>query len=568
MSPSVTAATGIAATHVGGTTLHAWSGIGIAESLTKADVDRIAGKEHVARRIEKAKVLIIEEISMLSSATFEMADAVCREVRRVDRPFGGLTVVLVGDFFQLPPVARRSFSEGGPVSRAREVQFAYTSPVWRDLNLLTCYLTEQYRQDDGDFLNVLSAIRSGQVEELHYEMLMTRQISSSEIPSISEVPKLFSHNADVDRINAGELAKLKGVSKKFRMSSKGKDSLVEGLIRGCLSPEVLELKEGAAVMFTKNSPSTYSGRGPQGKFVNGTLGVVADWSAEGLPIIEIRSPSTSSGHRLRVTAEPMEWRVEEQGKVKASIAQIPLRLAYAMTVHKSQGMSMDAAIMDLSRAFEYGQGYVALSRVRRLSGVYLTGLNERALQVHPEIVEKDKDFRAASDAAREAFAPRPDSGQAGMSETEIIEMQKKFVKAMGGAFVTENTKHEAPSFAQGLRQGTRNPKQIKNSKNKIGGLPGRLAETLQTVRDAKTLREAAKQRGFVASTIVHHLEELAELGCLVRADFAHLIPLNIIDEIHEALAATEGDRLSPVFHALRGRHSFETIRLVRLMRSN
>src|SRR3989344_5737797 len=318
IEPSITAATGIAATHVGGMTLHSWSGIGISESLSRADIDRIASKEHIAKRITKAKVLIIEEISMLSAQTFEMADAICREVRRIDQPFGGLTVILVGDFFQLPPI-----------SRGKNIEFAYTSKVWRDLNLLTCYLTEQYRQDDSEFLAVLSAIRSGEVEEMHHEHLASRQVPLSEIPSIREVPKLFSHNADVDRINAGELAKLKGASKKFKMSSKGKDSLVEGLMRGCLSPEVLELKEGAAVMFTKNSP--------QGRFVNGTLGTVVGFDAEGLPIVKTHSPSTSSGHRLRVTAEPIEWQLEEKGKVRASISQIPLRLSYAMTVHKSQG---------------------------------------------------------------------------------------------------------------------------------------------------------------------------------------------------------------------------------------
>ncbi len=513
IEPSITAATGIAATHVAGMTLHSWSGIGISESLTRADVDRIAGKEHIAKRIQKAKVLIIEEISMLSSATFEMADAICREVLRVEEPFGGLVVVLVGDFFQLPPV-----------SRGREVQFAYTSKVWRELNLITCYLTEQYRQDDSKFLDVLSAIRAGEVEEMHRERLASRHVSSAEIASVNEVPKLFSHNADVDRINASELAKLKGRVMKFRMSSKGKDSLVDGLIRGCLSPEVLELKEGAAVMFTKNSP--------QGRFVNGTLGVVSGFDASGMPIVKIQSG-------LRITSEPMEWQLQVEGKVKASITQIPLRLAYAMTVHKSQGMSMDAAIMDLGKAFEYGQGYVALSRVRRLAGVYLIGLNERALEVHPEVLEKDKDFRAASEAAREAFA--------NMEEEEKLTMQKKFVKAMGGALV-ENRKKSTRAGEAGV------------------GLPGRLAETLQTVRDSKSLKEVAKARGLVASTIVHHLEELAELGNLVRADFAHLVPIHIVDEIHEVLATTSGDTLSPVFHALHGRHSFETIRLVRLMR--
>ncbi len=517
IEPSVTAATGIAATHVAGMTLHSWSGIGVSESLSRADVDRIAGKEHIAKRIAKAKVLIIEEISMLSATTFEMADAVCREVRRVDRPFGGLTVILVGDFFQLPPV-----------SRGREAVFAYASPVWRDLNLFTCYLTEQYRQDDSEFLGVLSAIRAGLVEEMHYEELMRRHTEPSGLPA--DAPKLFSHNADVDRINAAELAKLPGKAMKFRMSAKGKDTLVEGLKRGCLSPETLELKEGAAVMFTKNSP--------QGKFVNGTLGVVVGWAADGMPIVK-----TKDG--LKITSEPMEWQLEEQGKVKASVSQIPLRLAYAMTVHKSQGMSMDAAIMDLSKAFEYGQGYVALSRVRRLSGVYLTGLNQRALEVHPEILEKDRDFRAASEAAREAFAAMP--------QTELISMQKKFVKAMGGAWMENAGSREQVVGGRKKNAGA-------------GGLPGRLAETLQTVRDAKSLKEAVKARGLVASTIVHHLEELAEIGKLSRADFAHLIPTDIADEINEALADAKGDKLSPIFHALRGRHSFETIRLVRLMK--
>ncbi len=513
IEPSVTAATGIAATHVAGMTLHSWSGIGVSESLTRAEVDRIASKEHIARRIQKAKVLIIEEISMLSATTFQMADAVCREVRRVDTAFGGLTVVLVGDFFQLPPV-----------SRGREVAFAYDSGTWRELNPLTCYLTEQYRQDDPEFLSVLSAIRTGEVEEYHHETLMTRHTGAAELPSAA--PKLFSHNADVDRINAEELAKLPGASKKFLMTSKGKDSLVEGLKRGCLSPEILELKDGAAVMFTKNSP--------QGRFVNGTLGVIAGWDASGMPIVE-----TKEG--LRITAEPMEWQLEEQGKVRSSIAQIPLRLAYAMTVHKSQGMSMDAAIIDLSKAFEYGQGYVALSRVRRLSGVYLIGLNERALRVHPEILEKDHEFRAASEAARETFGM--------MKGAEVIDMQKKFVKALGGAWM--ETALGKGKTARGKSE---------------RGLPGRLAETLQAVRDATTLKDAAKARGLTASTVVKHLEELAEIGKLAHADFAHLISPDAADEIHEALEAAGGARLSPVFHAFGGRYSFETLRLARLMR--
>ncbi len=515
IEPSITAATGIAATHVGGMTLHSWSGIGISESLSRAEVDRIASREHIAKRIQKAKVLIIEEVSMLAAHTFQMVDAICREVRRIDRPFGGLTVVLVGDFFQLPPV-----------SRGKEAVFAYESPLWKELNPLVCYITEQYRQDDDTFLEVLSAMRRGEVEELHHEHLLSRQTNGEGLPP--EVPKLFSHNADVDRINSEELAKLPGKTHRFVMSTKGKDALVEGLKRGCLSPEVLELKEGAAVMFTKNSQI--------GKFVNGTLGVVTDWGMDGNPMV-----TTKDG--FVIETEPIAWQVEEEGKVKASITQIPLRLAYAMTVHKSQGMSMDAAVMDLSKAFEYGQGYVALSRVRRLSGVYLLGLNARALEVHPEILEKDRDFRAASEAARQAFEA--------MSASEKEDMQKKFVKALGGAWFDEK------ESANKNKKKTGEPR---------AGLPGRLAETLQTVRDSKSLKEAAKARGLAVSTIVTHLEELAELGKLVRPDFVHLVSDRAIDEIHEALEEDTTDKLSPVFHALNGRYPFETIRLVRLMR--
>ena len=512
IEPSVTAATGIAATHISGMTLHSWSGIGVSEFLTKNDVDRIASKEHIARRLGKANVLIIEEISMLSAATFEMVDVICREVRRTDAPFGGLTIILVGDFFQLPPV-----------SRNRDVKFAYDSRIWNDLHLITCYLTEQHRQVDATFFNVLSAIRSGEVGESHQQELMKRHVDLVESPS--NAPKLFSHNADVDRINAEELKKLSGTIRKFRMSSKGKDLLVEGLKRGCLSPETLELKEGATVMFTKNSP--------QGKFVNGTLGVVSGWDASGQPIV-----NTKNG--LSIAVEPMEWQLEEQGKVRASVSQIPLRLAYAMTVHKSQGMSMDAAVIDLSKAFEYGQGYVALSRIRRLSGLYLTGLNERALQVHPEILEKDKDFRIASAVVQETFATMP--------VIEVVAMQKKFVKTIGGTWT------DKPS-----------PRKIQDKKY-ASDLPGRLAETLQAVRDAKNLQSAAKIRALAISTVVKHLEELADIGKLTRTDFAHLVPVEVTSEIYEVFAINNDERLSPIFHAFNGRHSFETIRLVRLMR--
>jgi ATP-dependent DNA helicase PIF1 len=369
IEPAITASTGIAATHVGGMTVHSWSGIGISASIGERDLERIAGNARLKRRIVGAKTLIIDEISMIEARTLEMVDAVLRSVRKDGRPFGGLQTVLVGDFFQLPPVTR-----GGPVP------FAFRSEAWAQLDPIVCYLEEQHRQDDPRFLGVLSALRSATVDESHVETLEERASSHGSAPK--DVVKLFSHNVDVDRINDAQLAKLPGAARHYAMETHGPERLVEALRRGCLSPEDLALKPGAAVMFTRNDP--------QGRFVNGTLGTLAGFDPEaGWPVVATRGGAS-------VTAEPMAWSIGDQGDALAAIRQVPLRLAWAMTIHKSQGMSLDAALIDLGAAFEYGQGYVALSRVRTLDGLHLLGCNEMALRVHPEVLVADREFRRTS----------------------------------------------------------------------------------------------------------------------------------------------------------------------------
>ena len=374
IEPSITASTGIAATHVGGMTIHSWSGIGITERMTPELLDTIASKEHVAKRLQKAKVLIIDEVSMLSGNVLEMVDAVLREVRHSELPMGGVQVVLVGDFFQLPPVSRG------------EVSFAFGSPAWKKLNPLVCYLTEQHRQEDSVFLDVLSAIRSGEWDHTHVSVITSRE---AELDTVDiDTPRLFTHNADVDRINDEKLASLSARQHSFAMDTTGPAVLTEALKRGCLSPELLNLKEGAIVMCTKNNPAV--------GYVNGTLGCVIGYEVgTGNPIIETRD-----GRELVIA--PVDWAVEENGKVRAKLAQIPLRLAWAITVHKSQGMSMDAAAIDLSRAFEYGQGYVALSRVRTLDGLQLLGWSESAMQVHPQVLNIDRSFKEQSEADRKS----------------------------------------------------------------------------------------------------------------------------------------------------------------------
>ena len=416
VEPAVTASTGIAATHIGGYTIHSWSGIGIKRDVSDYDIGIIQSREKTAKRILDAKVLIIDEISMLDAATLESVDRVLRTLRRrplmPEQPFGGMQVIFVGDFFQLPPVSKRE-----------EVKFAFESPAWKDANPVACYLSEQHRQEDGEFLDLLSAMRHGGLTAAHRTRLKSRAGVST---GKNVATRLYTHNENVDRVNQEALGKIEGKSHVFQMSSRGARNLIDSLKQQCLSPETLELKEGAAVMFTRNNFDA--------GYVNGTLGTVTGFSSLGNPIVKTRSGAT-------ITAEPEEWAIQDGNRILAKITQVPLRLAWAITVHKSQGMSLDAAIIDLTQAFEYGQGYVALSRVRTMSGLFLEGFNERALELHPKVAAADRYFRAYSEAAAKKFAALPPS--------EKEKLEQNFLRAIGAkppekvkVVESEKTPHE------------------------------------------------------------------------------------------------------------------------------
>lgn len=369
--PEMTASTGIAATHIDGVTIHSWSGIGIKETLKESDVQLILKKPFVVNRIIAAKVLIIDEISMLNAKTLDNINTVVRAVkaqidpRLGDEAFGGIQVIFVGDFFQLPPVTKYGLAK-----------FAFESQAWLHAEPVICYLTEQHRQDDPEFLDILTALRSGKITSEHKERL--KKCMRKAPPGIT---RLFTHNEDVDTVNEEELEKIEGEARTFRMSGSGIPFMIEILKKNCLSPEELNLKIGATVMFTRNNFDE--------GYVNGTLGTVDDYY-DGFPVVKTFEGS-------RITVKYTDWQIEENGYTKAKISQIPLRLAWAITVHKCQGMSLDAATINLASAFEYGQGYVALSRVRSLEGLYLEGINAKAFEMHPTVVKKDGSFRKLSE---------------------------------------------------------------------------------------------------------------------------------------------------------------------------
>lgn len=382
----ITASTGIAATHMNGKTIHSWAHIGIKDELKSSDLSYIYNRLDFRMQLLSAKVLVIDEVSMLHHFRLDMVDQVLQKIHQNILPFGGIQVILCGDLFQLPPVMRH----GGLT------KYVTDSKAWESMNIRVCYLTEQHRQEDMDFLLLLNEMRLNNVSNDALKKLHARL--NVDIDSPVTPTRLFTHNTDVDVINNLELAKLKTEDNVYVMTSRGDQRIIKSLKDTCLAPGELHLKEGAVVMFVQNNF-------PKG-YVNGTLGTVVGFSKEDkFPLVKTLSGKT-------ILALPGSWRVEEGRRVVAEINQVPLRLAWAITVHKSQGMTLDMAQIDLSRAFVEGMGYVALSRVKTLKGIKLLGINDKALKVDPRIIMIDHELqRLANEANVELASLKPEQVQ-------------------------------------------------------------------------------------------------------------------------------------------------------------
>ncbi|MBU1046523.1 helix-turn-helix domain-containing protein [Patescibacteria group bacterium] len=492
----VTASTGIAATHMNGVTIHSWSGLGIKDRLSALDVESLLEKAYLKRRFKYAQVLIIDEISMLHSFQLDAIDIICRAFKHNDEPFGGMQIILCGDFFQLPPINRM----GG------ETNFAYKSNIWTNMNLNICYLEEQYRQEEGNsLLKILNEIRDNGVGEQTWELLKTRQ----QYEEFKFTPtKLYTHNRDVDSLNFQELSKIDSHPSIYRMKDTGARKLVDSLKKSCLAHEELHLKIGAVVMFIKNNFEK--------GYVNGTLGTVIDFN-EGKPVVE-----TYSGKEILVEDE--SWHIEEEGKQKARITQIPLRLAWAITIHKSQGMSLDMAEIDLSKSFVAGMGYVALSRVRSLEGLYLKGINNTALMVNDEILEFDLELKKESERA--VFRLK--------SEPRTEEIQEEFIET---STVEDYIEEKISTYDI----------------------------TKEMIAKKMMLEDIALERNLTVSTIVNHLEKLAEEKGEGRVNFDYIKDdVENFDIILKAWKKVGGNKLAPIKKALPDEISWEEIKLVKL----
>ncbi|MDR1447453.1 MAG: AAA family ATPase [Candidatus Ancillula sp.] len=378
----ITASTGIAATHIEGQTIHAFSGLGILNELPEGFFEKWAFKKFKAPQIRSIDILVLDEISMLQCHQFELVDQIFRKVRRKNLPFGGVQVVLCGDFFQLPPIS------SSPNQRA---QFVSTSRSWDDLDLAICYLTEQHRQADDNYVQILENLRSGTLTKLHKSLLDSR---IQQVTIDDDITHLYTRNLNVSGHNRMKLGKLEASKFTYVMKSSGDKWIVESLKRNCLASERLELKKGALVIALKNDP--------EGDYVNGSRGIVTGFEKSKDSEVALARVELLDGTEHVFT--PSSWNITDQERIVASITQVPLQLAWAITIHKSQGMTLDSAYIDLSNAFEMGMGYVALSRLRSLDGLFLRGYNSIALQVSPDAMELDIYLRERSVLLEKLYA--------------------------------------------------------------------------------------------------------------------------------------------------------------------
>lgn len=505
---AVTASTGIAATHISGMTIHAWSGLGISEYLDDEDIDRLTQKEHIYKRWRDVQVLIIDEVSMLHGSQLDSLERLARAMKRVDAPFGGIQVVLIGDFFQLPPVQK---------DKDKIQAFAFEHPVWKRLNLAVLYLTQQFRQDDGALLRILNEIRTGKVTQKTKTLLEDRTVEYVEEDSVT---KLFTHNANVDEYNRWKLEELAGESYTYTMVTRGSKPLLESLKKASIVDEIVYIKEGARVMCTKNNFEK--------GYVNGSVGYVVG-EENGNPVVQLLSGK-------EVVVAPEVWRIEENGKVLAEISQVPLRLAWAITVHKSQGMSLDQAVIDLRASFTSGQGYVALSRLRTLEGLTLMGINDTALLIDERVRKFDTSLQEIS---AKTVTRLEDLGD------DIVDARiEKSIEEKGG--VLEEVDIDTDS-------------EVKDKQNTY-------EKTLVLIHEKCSLDEISRKRGFTKETALSHVEHL--LLKHPKLDIEYMRPDGPrMKKLISLWSEVSTNSLSEMMEATHHAYTYEELRIARLFKS-
>ncbi|PFH51817.1 hypothetical protein AMATHDRAFT_114475, partial [Amanita thiersii Skay4041] len=398
---AVTASTGIAACNIGGVTIHSFAGIGLAVEKAEELASKVAKNRKASARWLRTKVLIIDEISMVDAELFDKLATVGSLVRKKPEPFGGIQVIVTGDFFQLPPVSKGS----------SQVRFAFEAKYWRETIKRTFNLTKVFRQRDQEFVGMLNEMRFGQLCSRSIEKF--RSLSREIVYEDGiEATELFPRREDVDRSNTSRMSRLHTQAQVFKAKDAGNlqdQNQRQKMLANFMAPESLTLRIDCQVMLIKNVDET---------LVNGSIGKVVQFADpvaysyeqnQELSIVgggnNPKKPPSSAGGKLYPVVEfilpngmrrpclmmPEIWKVElPNGDIQVSRTQLPLILSWAMSIHKSQGQTLERVKVDLARVFEKGQAYVALSRATSLEGLQVLNFEPRKVFAHPKVIQWSK----------------------------------------------------------------------------------------------------------------------------------------------------------------------------------
>ncbi|XP_013787138.1 ATP-dependent DNA helicase PIF1-like [Limulus polyphemus] len=357
-----TASTGIAACQIGGITLHSFAGIG-SGSYSLEQCIKQAQRKEVAQQWRRCQHLVVDEISMVDGTYFQKLEKVARVVRNNDKPFGGIQLILCGDFLQLPPVSKSNENR----------LFCFQTSAWKKCIQINMELTQVKRQKDLRFINILNSIRLGRCPDTIAKILASSSDHQIEQNGI-KATRLCTHKEDVDYINRSQLQDLPGNSKVFKATDSD-PSLSQLMDKHCPVSTSIELKQDTQIMLTKNLDV-------QRGLVNGARGVIVGFenNVEGLPVIKF-----VSGAKETIRYE--KWTIKAGSGIYISRRQLPIKLAWAMSIHKSQGMTLDCVEISLSRVFECGQAYVALSRAQRLNGLRIIDFNSKCVRADPDVLK-------------------------------------------------------------------------------------------------------------------------------------------------------------------------------------
>lgn len=377
---AITSTTGISALLIGGTTVHSYLGLGLGKDTVENMIKKIKSRPHIKKRWLELDVLIIDEISMLSIELFEKIEAIGRKLRCTkllssnEKPFGGIQIILSGDFLQLPVVGSDNF--------------CFESQIWHDVIDYTIYLKEIIRQRDNIFQDVLNDLRFGNITPRARKLLQSRIGHQLKNDLGIKPTKIYTTNSDVNIINKRELENLYELDNTLEFYQydmdvsildkvKDMDRVIEMCKKNCIAPDTLSLCKGAQVMLLYNLDI-------ENGLVNGSRGVVTDF-IEDYPVVKFLNG-------VETVIHINTWEIYEGDQIIAKIHQLPLKVAYAVTAHKCQGITLDYAEIDLSNIFTYGQGYVALSRVKNIEGLSIIDIDIDAIKAHPKAVNFYKEL--------------------------------------------------------------------------------------------------------------------------------------------------------------------------------